>query len=87
MMILEGRTFKGNRLLDVKEVRYENPETSFSKELGEALVILCREMDIPVPMWMKKNTHEFAAFYQTIFFDDQYPEKVTFDRFQIKMTR
>jgi len=86
-MILEGRTFSGNRLLNIKVVNYENPDVSFSVELGEALVMLCREMDIPVPMWMKKNTHEFAAFHQTIFFDEQYPEKVKFDKFQIKMTR
>ena len=39
----------------------------------------------PVPLWMKKNTHEFAAFHQTIFFDEQYPDKVKFDKFQIKM--
>jgi hypothetical protein len=33
---------------------------------------------------MKKNTREFAAFRQTIFFKEQYTEKVRFDRFQIK---
>ena len=86
-MVLQGRTTKGNRLLKIKEIKYENPDVSFSQELSEAIVILCREMDIPVPMWMKKNTHEFAAFHQTIFFDTQYPEKVRFDSFQIKMIR
>ena len=85
-MVLEGRTFTGNRLLQIKEIRYENPDVGFSRELSEALIILCREMDIPVPMWMKKNTHEFAAFHITVFFDEQYPEKVNFERFQIKMT-
>ena len=74
-------------LLKVKEIKYENPEVGFSAELSEAIIILCREMDIPVPMWMKKNTHEFAAFHQTIFFDEQYPEKVKFTSFQIKMIR
>lgn len=84
-MTLEGRTFVGNRLINIKEIHYSNPKASFSVELSEAIVILCREMDIPVPMWMKKNTHEFAAFHQTIFFDEQYPDKVSFDKFQIKM--
>ncbi len=84
-MVLEGRTFISNRLIQLKEVHYENPEVSFSVELSEAIIILCREMDIPVPLWMKKNTHEFAAFHQTIFFDEQYPDKVKFDKFQIKM--
>lgn len=86
-MVLEGRTYKGNRLLKLKEIKYDNPEVSFSVELSEAIIELCRVMDIPVPMWMKKNTHEFAAFHQTIFFDEQYTEKVRFDSFQIKMIR
>ena len=86
-MVLEGRTYKGNRLLKLKEIKYENPEVSFSVELSEAIIELCRVMDTPVPMWMKKNTHEFAAFHQTIFFDEQYTEKVRFDSFQIKMIR
>ena len=86
-MELEGRTYKGNKLLKIREIKYDNPDVSFSVELSEAIIILCREMDVPVPMWMKKNTHEFAAFHQTIFFDEQYPEKVKFDSFQIRMIR
>ena len=86
-MVLEGRTFKGNRLLALHEIKYENPDVSFSRELSEAIVILCREMDVPVPFWMKKNTHEFAAFHQTLFFADQFNEKVKFDRFQIKWVK
>jgi len=64
---------------------YEEKGVRFSVELEHALVLLCRELDIPVPMWMAKNTHEFAAFHQTIFFSEQYTEKVRFDRFQIKL--
>ena len=33
----------------------------------------------------KKNTKEFAAFGQTIFFREQYTEQVRFDRFQIRV--
>ena len=86
-MTLEGRLFVANRMTEIKEVTTEDTDSSYSKRLEKALVELCRQMDIPVPMWMKKNTHEFAAFHQTIFFDEQYPEKVKFDSFQIKMIR
>ena len=85
-MKLEGRLFVGSRLTEIKEVVTEDTDEAFSKQLETALVLLCKEMDIPVPMWMKKNTKEFAAFHQTIFFSEQYTEKVRFDRFQIKMT-
>ena len=86
-MKLEGRLFVANRMTEIKEVETPDKEGEpFSVRLERALVELCRQMDIPVPMWMKKNTHEFAAFRQTIFFKEQYTEKVRFDRFQIKET-
>ncbi|MCR4687996.1 MAG: hypothetical protein K5745_00430 [Saccharofermentans sp.] len=84
-MKLEGKLFVGNRMTEMKEVVMPDRDGSFSKQLEEALIILCRELDVPVPMWMKKNTREFAAFYQTIFFKEQYTESVRFDRFQIRM--
>ncbi len=85
-MKLEGRLFVGNRMSEIKEVELiSDQDAPFSKNLESALILLCRELDIPVPVWMKKNTKEFAAFYQTIFFSDQYQEKVRFDRFQIRM--
>ena len=84
-MKLEGRLFIANRMTEIKEVETaDNEGEPYSVRLERALVELCRQMDIPVPMWMKKNTHEFAAFRQTIFFREQYTEKVRFDRFQIK---
>lgn len=85
-MKLEGRLFVANRMTEIKEIETEDTNEPFSTQLGRALVELCRQMDIPVPMWMKKNTHEFAAFRQTIFFKEQYMENVRFDRFQIKET-
>lgn len=85
-MKLEGRLFVANRMTEIKEIETEDTNEPFSTQLGRALVELCRQMDIPVPMWMKKNTHEFAAFRQTIFFKEQYTENVRFDRFQIKET-
>ncbi len=86
-MILEGRLFVANRLTELKEVEYTNDDLAFSMQLENALVLLCKELDIPIPLWLKKNTHEFAAFHQTLFFADQFNEKVKFDRFQIKWTK
>ena len=83
---LEGRLFVENRMTEIKTVTTEDVDASYSKRLEKALVELCRQLDIPVPMWMKKNTKEFAAFGQTIFFSEQYTEKVRFDRFQIRVT-
>ena len=84
-MTLEGRLFVANRMTEIKEVTTEDTDASYSKCLEKALVELCKQMDIPVPMWMKKNTKEFAAFGQTIFFREQYTESIRFDRFQIRV--
>ena len=85
-MKLEGRLFVANRMTEIKEVETpDNEGEAYSVRLERALVELCRQMDIPVPMWMKKNTKEFAAFGQTIFFREQYTENVRFDRFQIRV--
>ena len=84
-MKLEGRLFVANRMTEIREVTTEDTDPSYSKRLEKALIELCRQMDIPVPMWMKKNTKEFAAFGQTIFFREQYTEQGRFDRFQIRV--
>ncbi len=84
-MTLEGRLFVANRMTEIREVTTENTDTSYSRCLEKALVELCKQLDIPVPMWMKKNTKEIAAFGQTIFFREQYTETVRFDRFQIRI--
>ena len=84
-MTLEGRLFVANRMTEIREVTTEDTDDSYAKRLEKALIELCRQLDIPAPMWMKKNTKEFAAFGQTIFFREQYTENVRFDRFQIRV--
>ncbi len=84
-MKLEGKLFKGSILIRQAQIIRNDPSLSFVKELELCLIDLCHELEIPIPLWLSKNTHEFAAFRQTLFFSDQYTEKVGFDRFQIKM--
>ena len=84
-MRLEGKIFKANLMIQDVVIEYKNDALPFVKELETALVQTCRSLEIPIPLWLSKNTHEFAAFRQTVFFADQFTEKVRFDRFQIKM--
>ena len=86
MTVLEGRLFVSNRMTEIFTVDMPEDDRPFSQRLESALIVMCRDHDIPVPMWMAQNTKEFAAFRQTIFFADQYIQKVRFDRFQIKLT-
>ena len=52
----------------------------------EEIGAVCREMNVPFPLWLSKNTREFAQFHQTTFFEDQFSDnKVPFDRFMIRL--
>ena len=86
-MVVEGRLYSANKILVIKTAEFSDPSLSFSLELGEALVALCKVMDISVPLWLSKNTHEFAQFHSTNFNADQFSESVSFDRFQFKMLK
>ncbi len=83
-MRLEGRVFRGNLLVGTEIVDIERGELSFSAVLERCLIALCRALDIPIPLWLDKNTREFARFHQTLFFAGQFTETVYFDRFQIR---
>lgn len=85
MIRLEGKLFKANIVASQAVVESGGEEETFVKELEKTLILLCRKLDIPLPLWLSKNTHEFAAFRQTIFFSDQFTDKVSFDRFQIRL--
>jgi hypothetical protein len=86
-MKLEGTVFRAN--LTIADTIVEQPDQpdAFVKQLEKCLIRLCRELEIPIPLWLEKNTREFARFHQTIFFEEQFTEKVNFNRFQIRLLK
>ena len=86
-MKLEGTVFRAN--ITIADTIVEQPDQpgSFVKQLEKCLIRLCRELEIPIPLWLEKNTREFARFHQTIFFEEQFTEKVNFNRFQIRLLK
>ncbi len=87
MIRLEGKTFKANLVTRVAVCERELSKKSYSEDLGICLTDLCKSMDVPLPMWLKKNTKEFGQFRQTIFFEDQFTQEIDFDRLQIKLLK
>ena len=53
-------------------------------EEREALIALCREVDLPVPMWLEKHEREFERFRRTAFLPDHFIEEVRFERLEIE---
>lgn len=86
-MKLEGKIFRANLTIADKVVEQPDEPGLFVKQLETCLVTLCRELEIPIPLWLEKNTKEFARFHQTIFFEEQFLDKVGFNRFQIKLLK
>ncbi len=82
---LYGRIVKDTSLIREALVDEEDESTSYRDKLEKCFVSLCREMEIPVPLWIKKNTKEFGAFRRTFFSKEQFVEKVYFDRFEIRL--
>jgi len=50
----------------------------------QALVELCREMDVPAPMWLSKHEFEFEQFRHTAFTRDHFIEEVSFEKMEIE---
>lgn len=85
MQQVEIRTFLGDRLLHIVTVPMETGEADFSERLEHSLIAACRKLNAPLPIWMSRNTREFVAFRQTMFFADQFMERTPFDRLQLRL--
>ncbi|MCL2059945.1 MAG: hypothetical protein FWH01_12980 [Oscillospiraceae bacterium] len=86
-MILTGRIVKGHKTVYRKDFKDTcEPGADFRDKLESCLLGLCKDADIPAPMWLGKNSSELGMFSKTDFHADQFAEPVKFDRFEIKIT-
>lgn len=83
-MKLSAKIYKGKTVL-MEEESALSGQGRFQKQLENSLVEVCGRLGIPVPLWLSKNTREFARFKWTTFHDDQFLEPVMFDRFEIRL--
>lgn len=83
-MKLNAKILKGTMII-MEEESVLDGQGRFQKQLETSLVEVCKKMGIPVPLWVGKNTREFARFKWTSFNSDQFFEPVKFDRFEIRL--
>ena len=50
----------------------------------DALEVACRQLDLPLPIWLDKNQREWDEFGQTRFLPDAFFESVPFERLEIE---
>ena len=82
-MTLSGKLFFEGKLMKESVAEALDENLSFRDKLEKCLLDLCGGLDIPVPLWLKKNTRELAVFRRTFFSREQFVEKVWFDKFEI----
>ena len=64
-------------------MKNETAECAWGSE-QQVLVDMCREMDVPAPMWLNKHEFEFEQFRHTAFTQDHFVEEIPFDRMEIE---
>ena len=84
-MILYGKLIKGTKTIKEAFVEKSEEGISFRDALEECFIGLCKELDIEVPLWIKKNTTEFVNYRRTFFTRDQFMDEVLFDRLEIRI--
>ncbi len=84
-MKLTGRLIKNTAIIKEAVIEKDDETASYTDLLEECLIGLCRELDIQVPLWLKKNTAEFVKYHRTFFTKEQFMENVRFERFEIKL--
>ncbi len=84
-MILYGKLMKANIPLKEAMAVSEDLDKSFHDQLEDAFLRLCKELDIAVPIWLKKNTKEISGYKKTYFEREQFFEETIFDRFILEI--
>ena len=84
-MTLSGKLFIEGKLIRENEISIDDDEMSFREKLEGCLIEICSQFDIPVPLWLKKNTRELGIFRRTFFSREQFIDKVWFDKFEIRL--
>lgn len=82
-MELYGRLIKDSKLIREAYATAQNSSGDFREQLEECLISVCKELDIEVPIWLKKNSMEFGQYKKTSFNSDHFGEEIHFDRFEI----
>ncbi len=64
-------------------VRQETVECAWGG-IDDALTEVCRQWDVPRPVWLNKHRREMEDFRRTAFTQDHFMEEVPFDRLEIE---
>ncbi|MCX7709750.1 MAG: hypothetical protein N2484_07850 [Clostridia bacterium] len=84
-MKLIGKLVKDTKTVKAAVAEKRDDKADYRDLLEECFLKLCSDLDIPVPLWLKKNSKEFGAYRFTFFTADQFLERIDFDRFEMRL--
>lgn len=84
-MKVELSVYLNDNIIDEAGVEVLDSKYSYSEQLEYALRLLCARLDLPLPLWLPKNTKEIARYRQTLFFAQQFDEKLNLDKIHLKV--
>ncbi len=62
-----------------------NGEESRTMKVFKALEESCRQLDLPVPIWLKPNVKDFQKIARTRFRQDSFVESISFDYLEFQV--
>lgn len=84
MFRMWAKMWKDTHLL--RDIVIENAsEENRTKKVFAALDDVCREFDLPKPIWLDTNIREFQRHARTRFHQDNFTETIEFDYLEIRM--
>ena len=84
-MKLYGKLIKQTKIIKEVVAEQNDEAVAFRDQLEQCLIQVCKELDIQVPLWLKKNTKEFVNHHRTFFTSEHFVEKISFDKFEIRI--
>ena len=81
-----AKVIKDNHLL--KDTTFEDPEPDTrTAKVFRALEECCRQLDLPVPIWLKNNVKDFQKVARARFRQDSFIEAIDFDYLEFHVIR
>lgn len=85
MFRMWGKLMESNRLLKDTVVSIEDASLNRTRKVYKALEDICYEFDLPKPLWLEANKHEFIAHDKTRFYRDSFIEDINFDFLEVQV--
>lgn len=84
-MRLYGKLIKERKIMREEFAINIDDNLDFHDKLERCFIEVCRKLECQVPLWLDKNTKEFVLYRKTFFPQEQFMEKVWFDKLEIRI--